>query len=56
MSQTAINQPDDPTFLVMSAATIKIPEPIILPATINVASSSPSSRFISVGSTDSFIF
>jgi hypothetical protein len=42
MSQTAIIQPALPTFRVMSALTIKIPEPIIEPATIIVASSKPS--------------
>ena len=37
-NQTATNHPADPTFLVISALTIKIPDPIILPATIMVAS------------------
>jgi hypothetical protein len=41
MSQTATNQPAEPTLRVISALTIKIPEPIILPATIIVASSNP---------------
>jgi hypothetical protein len=37
-NHTATNQPADPTFLVMSALTINIPDPIMLPATIIVAS------------------
>lgn len=38
---TAMSQPALPTFLVMSALTIKIPEPIIEPATIMVPSNKP---------------
>jgi hypothetical protein len=38
----AINQPALPTLRVMSALTIKIPEPIIDPATIMVPSHKPS--------------
>jgi hypothetical protein len=37
-NHTATNHPAEPTFLVMSALTINIPEPIMLPATIIVAS------------------
>jgi hypothetical protein len=40
-SQTAISHPALPVFLVISALTIKIPEPIIEPATIIVPSNSP---------------
>jgi hypothetical protein len=42
ISQTKISQPALPTVRVISALTIKIPEPIMLPATINVPSSKPS--------------
>ena len=38
------SQPDDPTWRAMSAGTMKMPEPIIDPATIIVESSRPSSR------------
>src|SRR5258705_4171145 len=41
ITQTAISQPAEPTFLVISALTIKIPEPIIEPATIIVESNKP---------------
>jgi hypothetical protein len=39
MSHTAISHPALPTFLVISALTMNIPEPIMDPATIIVASS-----------------
>jgi hypothetical protein len=42
MSQHTISHPGEPTFLAMSALTIKIPEPIIAPATIEI----PSKRLI----------
>src|SRR5690606_2250867 len=42
ISQTPISQPALPTFLTMSALTMKIPEPIMEPATIIVASQRPS--------------
>ena len=42
MSQTTISQPELPTLRRMSALTINIPEPIIDPATIIVASRRPS--------------
>src|SRR5205814_10310390 len=42
ITQKAINHPALPTFLVMSALTIKMPEPIIEPATTIVASTKPS--------------
>jgi hypothetical protein len=41
ISHTTISQPGLPTFLAMSALTMKIPEPIIDPATIMVESNSP---------------
>ena len=41
ISQTATSQPAEPTLRVISALTIKIPEPIMLPATIMVESSNP---------------
>jgi hypothetical protein len=41
MSQTTISHPGDPTLRAISALTIKIPEPIIAPATIDI----PSKRF-----------
>jgi hypothetical protein len=41
-TQTKINHPALPTLRVMSALTMKIPDPIIEPATTMVASSSPS--------------
>jgi hypothetical protein len=37
-SQTSISHPELPVFLTISALTIKIPEPIMLPATTMVAS------------------
>ena len=40
-NQATINHPADPTFRVISALTMKIPDPIILPATIMVASNAP---------------
>jgi hypothetical protein len=42
ISQTTISQPALPTVRVISALTIKIPEPIMDPATIKVPSSRPS--------------
>src|SRR5688572_4249595 len=44
MSHTAINHPALPTFRTISALTINIPEPIIDPATIMVASIKPRER------------
>jgi hypothetical protein len=41
INQTAINHPALPTFRVMSELTIKIPDPIIEPATSIVASNNP---------------
>jgi hypothetical protein len=38
ITQTAISQPALPTFLVISALTMKIPDPIMEPATIMVPS------------------
>src|SRR6476660_1069916 len=38
MTHTAISHPELPTFRVISALTIKIPDPIMLPATTMVAS------------------
>ena len=43
-----INHPADPTMRDMSALTIKIPEPIIEPATIAVASNNPKDLLKSV--------
>ncbi len=43
-SQTTRIQPEEPTSRAMSAGTMKMPEPIIEPATIMVASSNPKSR------------
>src|SRR5580698_5984431 len=42
ISQTKSNQPALPTFRVISALTMKIPDPIMDPATIMVPSSKPS--------------
>jgi hypothetical protein len=39
-----ISQPAEPTWREMSAGTMKMPDPIIDPATIMVESRSPSSR------------
>src|SRR4051812_17697825 len=44
ITHTKINQPALPTLRVISALTIKIPEPIMEPATIIVASSNPNDR------------
>ncbi len=49
MIQTAISHPAEPTFLVISALTIKIPEPIIDPATIIVESNRPNDCLKEVG-------
>ena len=43
-TQTISSQPAEPTWRAISAGTMKIPEPIIEPATIMVESSNPSSR------------
>ena len=43
-TQTISSQPAEPTWRAISAGTMKMPEPIIEPATIMVESSSPSSR------------
>ena len=42
ISHAVINQPALPTYLVISLLTMNIPEPIIPPATIIVASKAPS--------------
>jgi hypothetical protein len=42
MTQTNTNQPALPTCRVISELTIKIPDPIMEPATIMVASTNPS--------------
>ena len=42
MSQTRSSQPGEPTVRAMSAVTMKMPEPIIEPTTIIVASNRPS--------------
>ena len=42
INQAVINQPALPTYLVISLLTMNIPEPIIPPATIIVASNAPS--------------
>ena len=42
ITHAAINQPALPTYLVIEELTIKIPDPIIPPATIIVASKAPS--------------
>ncbi len=44
MSQAVSNPPADPVCLAISAATIKIPDPIIDPTTIIVPSNSPMAR------------
>ena len=44
ITQVASSHPDEPTCRAMSAETMKMPEPIIDPATIIVESSRPSSR------------
>jgi hypothetical protein len=49
IAQTIINQPALPTFLTISALTIKIPEPIIEPATTIVASNNPKLGLKEVG-------
>jgi hypothetical protein len=41
ISQTAMSQPALPTLRVISALTMNMPDPIIEPATIMVASQSP---------------
>src|SRR4249920_1168739 len=41
MSHTSMSQPALPTFLTISALTIKIPDPIMDPATTMVASNNP---------------
>ncbi len=43
-TQTAMSHPAEPTWRAISAGTMKMPEPIIDPATIMVESSRPSSR------------
>ena len=43
-TQVTSSQPAEPTWRAMSAETMKIPEPIIDPATSIVESRSPSSR------------
>src|SRR5689334_18515265 len=50
INQAAISHPADPKSFSMSAETIKIPEPIIDPATIIVASHKPSTglNFVSL--------
>jgi hypothetical protein len=42
ISHTNMSHPAPPTFLTISALTMKIPEPIMDPATIIVASINPS--------------
>ena len=42
INQAVMSQPELPTYLVISLLTINIPEPIIPPATIIVASKAPS--------------
>src|SRR5437867_2907738 len=44
MTQVRMRPPAEPTCRAMSAETMKMPDPIIDPATIIVESSSPSSR------------
>src|SRR5438067_1553228 len=44
-SQITISQPEEPTSRAMSADTMKMPEPIIEPATSMVASNRPSLRW-----------
>src|SRR5438876_3645419 len=44
MTQVRMSPPAEPTWRAMSADTMKMPEPIIDPATIIVESSSPSPR------------
>ena len=50
-SQAAISNAGDPTFRLMSAGTIKIPDPIIEPTTMAVALKRPSpcTRFVAAG-------
>ena len=51
-TQMSSKYPDEPTFLAISELTMKIPEPIMVPATIIIASNS----LISLLKPDSVIF